>query len=76
MSYVTLAEAKKQCNITHDDDDSFLSSQLIPAAEEAVAHRDRLRAEVAVADARVRSANLLCERYRVLAAINRLRQNG
>ena len=46
------------------------------AAEEAVAHRDRLRAEVAVADARVRSANLLCERYRVLAAINRLRQNG
>lgn len=37
MSYVTLAEAKKQCNITHNDDDDFLSLQLIPAAEEAVA---------------------------------------
>ena len=37
MSYVSLAEAKKQCNITHTDDDDFLMSQLIPAAEDAVA---------------------------------------
>ena len=37
MSYVTLTEAKKQCNISSNDDDDFLTSQIIPAAEEAVA---------------------------------------